>query len=376
MLKTRKKELFINLLILGFVIIILFSLFEISLRILEPKPKYSSYRQNEFVFYEYDDTLGWVNKPNASGVFYMPDSVSRVKINSEGLRDIEHNQSKKKIIQFYGDSFTWGYGVDEIDRFTNVFSQELEKKIPNTYQVMNFGTTGYGTDQEYLLLKRKGISYVPAIVIFNYNNDVHDVSLAVNYTYPKPLFIIENDNLKLTNVPVPQKANWTDRSDPPKKQKWLTYLTYIDDKILRGSRVLNFIRDKLDKLFSSRYSVAYYNKTLAVIDSLLLESKKEVEKNNGKFIIVLIPHKKQVYGHANTIEIDHLVKFGKQKNITVINLLPDLKEIIRVNGSKENLYFDYDSHFSVKGNKIVGNLICKKLIEKGVLKVEKKTLDR
>lgn len=371
MLKTRKKELFINLLILCFVIIISFSIFEISLRILEPKPKYSSYRQNEFVFYEYDDTLGWVNKPNASGVFIMPDSVSHVKINSEGLRDIEHHQSKKKIIQFYGDSFTWGYGVNEIDRLTNVFSQEVEKNIPNKYEAMNYGTTGYGTDQEYLLLKRKGVSYNPTIVIFNYHNDVYDVSLALNYTYPKPFFIVEGGNLKLTNVPVPKKANWTDRSDPPKKQKWVTYLTYIDEKILRGSRVLNFIRDKLDKLFSSRYSVAYYNKTFTVIDLLLLESKKEVEKNNGKFIIVLLPDRQQVYGHANTIEIDHLVEFGKQNNITVINLLPELKEIIRANKSEENLYFGLDSHFSVKGNKVVGELLYKKLVEKGVLKVEK-----
>jgi len=370
MLKTEKKELLINLLVLCFVIIIPFSIFEISLRILEPKPKYSRYRGNEFVFYEYNDTLGWFNKPNASGNFIMPDSVSYIKINSIGLRDIEYYPSSKKIIQFYGDSFTWGYGVNDIDRFTNVFSQEVEKNIPNKYEVMNFGVTGYGTDQEYLLLKRKGILYNPLIVIFNYHNDVYDVALDLNYTYPKPFFIVKDGKLKLTNVPVPKKDNWTDRSEPLQKKTWLRYLTYIDNKVFRGSRVLNFIRSRSEHLFSNRYSAAYYNKTLAVIDLLLLESKNEVEKIGGKFVVVLLPDKEQVYGQANTTEIDHLVNFGKQNNITVINLLSDLKEITKVNKSESNLYFNVDSHFSVKGNKVVGEFIYKRLIEKGVLKVE------
>lgn len=317
----------INILVSLFSIFVSILLFFAVLLFIEQKSRYI--RQNEFIFYEYDEILGWKNKPNSNGTFQMPDSTSYVRINSKGLRDSEHSYLKKKNItriQFLGDSFVWGYGVEEEERFTNVFKRELDNYSPNVYEVINLGTSGYGTDQEYLLLKNEGIKYEPDIVIMAYHNDVADVSRDIAYSYPRPFFLIENDELKLTNVPVPERlVSWDERY-------------FAEDSLLdKGSIKSDMIT------------------TLQVIDMLILESQGILVKNNATLIILLIPDKAQVYGDVASEEIDHIVNFAQMNGIRFINLLPDLK---RIGKEEKKLYFEKDGHFSKIGNEIVGNLIA------------------
>jgi len=367
-----KKELLINICLLLAIIFLFFLFFEIILRIIEPKPKYQ--RESEFTFYEFDEYLGWKNRPYAEGDFYMPNSKSYVKINSRGLRDVEHNYEKEKNItriQFYGDSFTWGYGVNEEERYTSIFRNRLNKSFPNKYEVMNFGVAGYGTDQEYLLFKKEGLKYYPNIVIFAYVNDAFDVSLNSTTTgkHPRPFFIVENNSLKLTNIPLQKtNVNWSEKYTSIEKKG----IRKIDMK-LQSLRTYSFIRKKIYNLKPIEELREYFsgmdlNTTLNVIDNLLLESNKICKKNNINFIVVLIPQKEQVYGTGNTKEIDHLIRFGKQNNITIINLLPSLKKI---SDSEKNIYFDIDSHFSKEGNEIMGNLLFEKFLEKNILNIDK-----
>jgi hypothetical protein len=342
---------------------------EIILRIITPSPKYD--RDSEFVFYEYNEILGWKNKPGASGVFYIPDSESYVQINSKGLRDEEYDYGKKegiKRIEFYGDSFTWGYGVNEEDRFADIFGEKLNSIADNKYETINFGTTGYGTDQQYLLLREEGLKYNPDVVVFVYHNDVGDVGRKTAYSYPKPFFIIENDELKLTNVPVPlREGNWTEIPEAKDNRNLIFKL----DSSLRFFKTYDFLRTKLIylKIFEKfRGSVIEIDtqETLNVIEKIILESGNLCEKNNISFVVVMIPDKSQIFGSANTIEIDYLDGFLDKNGINKINLLPELKKISK---NEKDIYFDIDGHFSENGNKIVGELLLKKFTQERILNV-------
>jgi len=365
--KKKKVEFLVNVSLL-FGAIILFLLFsEIVLIIVEPKPKYKT--ENQFLVYEYDEILGWKNKAFKNGTLYMPDSKSYVQINSKGLRDIEHEYKKPKgieRIQFYGDSFTWGYGVDEEERYTSIFRSKLDK-CHRSYEIINLGITGYGTDQEYLSLTHEGLKYNPDIIVFAYHNDLWDVSQTVAGVYPKPKFIINNNSLELTNVPVPKKENWT--SDEEIRNS--TFLTVLNSK-LKFFRTYNFVMKKIkhfgpiERLRASSLNVEE-NKTQEVIDAIFLEVKRLSEQKGLEFVIVLLPSKGQVFGAENTRQIDHLVEFGKMNNITVINLLPKLKDI----GKKEKeIYFEIDGHFSERGNKIVGDILFKEFIDREIIDCE------
>jgi len=370
--KRKAKEILINIALFLIVFLIMLALIEVALRIIQPKAQYE--RQDEFVFYQYDPLLGWANKPNATGIFQMPDSSSLVNINSKGLRDAEHYYEKPagiKRIEFFGDSFTWGYGVNETDRYVNVFSQELEKKLPYQYETINFGTTGYGTDQEYLMLRTKGFQYSPDIIILAYHNDLSDVirkDTCENSKYPHPYFIISNNTLQLMNVPVPVcNSSWESRLNVEKAQQGIIWkinslLSHLKTYVLLRDNVgirIGFINKAI---YKTRYPG--YADTLKIIDSLVLDADKLAKQNNAEFVLVLLPDKVQVYGNANTIEIDSLTEFANANNITLINLYPDLKEIAK---KEKNIYFSIDRHFSITGNDIVGNLILQKLIEQGVI---------
>ncbi len=75
--------------------------------------------------------------------------------NSWGFREREFTEEKKKDvfrILVFGDSFTFGVGIDNDHRYTNVLEETLKIENINS-EVLNFGMGGYSTDQEHDLMK-------------------------------------------------------------------------------------------------------------------------------------------------------------------------------------------------------------------------------
>lgn len=67
-----------------------------------------------------------------------------------------------------GDSFTWGYGVNDEE----IYTERLEKLLRDT-EVINLGVTAYGLRQEINYLKRVGLKFDPDIIFVEFfQNDV------------------------------------------------------------------------------------------------------------------------------------------------------------------------------------------------------------
>lgn len=162
--------------------------------------------------YAYDAELGWFPIPGSSSVVTNARTI-HVKHNSLGLRDQEFVRDGRPTIMFLGDSFVWGLDVEAGERFS-----ELLKPRITGYRVLAAGVSGYGTDQEYLLLKRLWPKVKPAVVvlIFCTDNDRDDNSTNIRYEgYQKPYFVTSSDgSLALRGQPVPTsrlqsiKENW------------------------------------------------------------------------------------------------------------------------------------------------------------------------
>src|SRR5262249_41455967 len=123
--------------------------------------------------------------------------------NSLGLRDIEHERGRKPSIMFLGDSFVWGFDVEAKDRFTEL----LRQKMPGT-DIINAGVPGYGTDQEYLLLRRIWDKLEPGVVVLMFcsDNDRDDNSQSSRYDgYLKPYLVQAADGkFAFAAQPVPK----------------------------------------------------------------------------------------------------------------------------------------------------------------------------
>jgi lysophospholipase L1-like esterase len=87
-------------------------------------------------------------------------------LNADGFRGPDPVKGKKTIL-FLGDSFTFGWGLDDHDVFPAVIRAELSQDYKG-YQVINGGVPGYNTIQEYQLLKRHWDKWQPKLVLLSY----------------------------------------------------------------------------------------------------------------------------------------------------------------------------------------------------------------
>jgi lysophospholipase L1-like esterase len=174
-----------------------------ALRLIGLKPMHVSPERDRF--WKYDSLLGWAHEPGQEGIFETPEFSTAVRINEKGLRDRPHSYERQNDVErilVLGDSFAWGYGVEESERF----SQLLEKSLD--VEVINASVSGYSTDQELLWYESEGIKYENDLVILVMaGNDVGDNDREIVSTiYYKPKFVFEDGQLVLKGTPVPKTS--------------------------------------------------------------------------------------------------------------------------------------------------------------------------
>ena len=91
--------------------------------------------------------MGWSNAPNLlTKRVNAAGNEWTIRTDQNGQRLIEQNpRSPRNKILILGDSLSFGEGVDIEDRF----DVQMLSSLPGT-AVVNTGTMGYGTDQEYV----------------------------------------------------------------------------------------------------------------------------------------------------------------------------------------------------------------------------------
>jgi hypothetical protein len=213
--RSRGGELFLSACASLGITLATFAVLEVFLRVadfLELRETLSERALN----YDHDAELGWTPVPNSAGII-TTFRTTHYKHNSLGLRDEEFRLDAKPTIMVLGDSFVWGLDSEANERFT-----ELLKPAISDYKILAAGVSGYGTDQEYLLLKRLWPKVRPAVVvlIFCADNDRLDNATNIRYdNYYKPYFATQPDgSLVLMGQPVPRsqllyyKDNWLVRN--------------------------------------------------------------------------------------------------------------------------------------------------------------------
>jgi hypothetical protein len=262
---------------LGVVLVTLAAL-EVFLRVADFAELRDTLRERTLNF-AYDAELGWAPVPNSSGVI-KTFRTTHYRHNSLGLRDDEFSLDAKPTIMFLGDSFVWGLDSEANERFTEV----LKPKIPD-YKILAAGVAGYGTDQEYLLLKRLWPSVKPAVVvlIFCAGNDRVDNSANIRYdNYYKPYFATRPDgSLLLMGEPVPRSQ--------------LVY--YKDHWLVRNLWLARLVTDGYVRL---RYRpVSVPDPTEKLIEMM----RDFVEKNGAKFLVGIQYTDEALVGYLKTKRI-------------------------------------------------------------------------
>src|ERR1051326_714517 len=199
--KTSARQLSTKIATLVISSVLSLVLVEIGLRLFFGKELATPALGNNLL-YRYDARFGWFPVPNSTNLFRNYRTVAAVH-NSKGFRDIEHvGDSNKPGVLFLGDSFVWGFDVEAAERFTDKLRARHSE-----WAIFNCGVSGYGTDQEFLLLQKCFDDYKPRVVflIFCTENDEADNHWSFRYEcYFKPYYSTNEHGLELHGVPVPR----------------------------------------------------------------------------------------------------------------------------------------------------------------------------
>lgn len=153
------------------------------------------------LLYQADDVCGTKLKPGLN-VRYIEEGQSIVKTNSIGFRDFEHTLNKPAgvfRIAVIGDSFCEGLQVDVTKTFWHLLGTRLQDQDNRLVEVLNFGTSGYGTAQELETLKKYAAGFKPDLTILAIftGNDIGDNSSKINQGQIKPYYQYQDGELVL-----------------------------------------------------------------------------------------------------------------------------------------------------------------------------------
>jgi hypothetical protein len=158
-----------------------------------------------------------------------------VKTNGEGFRcnhSVTAKKSKARRVLVFGDSYTAGDGVSNGKRYSEI----LEQKLKNT-EVLNFGLSGSGTDQQYLIFREysEKLEYDAVVISVLVENIKRNVVQCREWSdragesifVPKPWFEMSlAGELTLMGVPVP----------PPYRRELSTVSRSSTQQIVSGTR--------------------------------------------------------------------------------------------------------------------------------------------
>lgn len=302
----------------------------------ENRPKHD---QQDQTIAAYDPQLGWSWEPNVHTRHRSSDFDVAIRINSRGVRsDREYSEQPPpgiaRIVAL-GDSFTFGHGVESADTYCQV----LENDLPNT-EVINLAVSGFGTDQQLLMLRKEGFKYQPDLVILGlYLGDVFRNALHYR-NRPKPYFVLRDSELVLANVPVPTELP---------TRPWTTQL-------LNRSRLYSLASKRTVRLAQHYGFGASWRLTEKIVEAMAAE----VRSQGAELLVVVIGAETRVYGsglkkHAHVVAIEHLVELLQRIDVEYIDTTPRFVEVAASGGDR--LYYAHDGHFTPAGHALTARLI-------------------
>lgn len=322
---------------------------ELGVRILAPQ-KLLTASSPQIFFVRYDSDLGWVNIPGSSGEFRpytdvpaVPVTINRFGYRGEAVATKEGTGRNRLLL--LGDSNTFGYGIREGERFSDL----LGRALPAT-EVVNLGVFGYGTDQEAILLEREGLGYAPRTVVLALSaGDLSDNMSSVNTGSAKPFFRLNAGQLELYNTPVPRKSPLLPSAAAGSRLKQMLYHN------VHLYRLLVYRNMALHRFATDTVAEMTVPEGLQVTGALIRGMQALCRENRVKFLVMLIPHGIWLDG-VKAGYFPALQGMLARDGIAFLDTTPALSAAAARGGQ---VFFAKDPvHLSPEGNRVVAEILA------------------
>jgi lysophospholipase L1-like esterase len=345
---------------------------------------------------EYDPLLAWRKRPGTRLLFTRREYRVPLEINSLGLRDPERGYRAApgvRRILALGDSYVEGYTVP----LESTVTQQMEQRLRHRgcrMDVINGGTTGYSTDQEYLFYGSEGVRYAPSVVLlFFCLNDVYYNDSQWYYArVSKPVFVYRNGQLVLWKYPVPEPKPTPTEPRPEARSA---------ESLLSSSAVYGWLRARLWLrapdlyyrlgqlgLWPARRSGGGKRPEYRVLETgpearakvegcwektngLLALLANDVRAQGRKLAVVYIPSRMEVDDRAwrptlrrfemeeaqsdRRLVYEQLRQICERLSVPLLDLTPNLRAVER--GFLGGPYYPDDGHWNARGHSVAAEAV-------------------
>ena len=329
-----------------------------------------------------DTVVGKRHRPGFADHVFVEEAGREIflRFNREGFRGADLPYDAKPgthRIAVLGDSFVAAVACDEEDTAVDQLKRLLDGSHPEVgWEVMNFGVSGSSTGQELALYRQIVARYRPEIVLCAYymGNDFADNSTTLSGGNPRIYFELDDQG-----EPVQVPSSLTRR----KLSNWLNLHSrfYVWQK-----RANNIIRNRTNQGYFafSTESSAVLDEAWELNERLIVTLAEEVERDGGRFVLVLYPDSAQVHDDrweaalrgagdtATDFDREHperrLVQIAETHEIPVVTMTEEFRHAAGGRPAAdtppdEHLYFRGYGHFTPRGHHEAASAVHRFLAE-------------
>ncbi|MEF9438604.1 MAG: SGNH/GDSL hydrolase family protein [Candidatus Mariimomonas ferrooxydans] len=285
-----------------------------------------------------DSKLGWKLAENSSVRHVEPGKIDvTYETDNNGLRKINNSEEKSDFsMYFFGDSFTFGHGVNNHETFPAIIKgKHLEKNV----NVYNAGVMGYGIVQMFqrFLMLEDQIQPGDLVIFTPISNDIKRNQSDFYFPY----FIQFTNVLKLDNFP------------------------FFNDGVVTYRKLENNFYNTLKLVAgNARYSGDIYK---AVRSKLIPDTTKETHEmikiierktrlKGAKFVLIFLPKTEECLSGKYAVDISGF------SYIDIMHYFP--KEEPELNSLR---IAQKDSHWNKRGHEIAAKAIVQTLIKEDII---------
>jgi lysophospholipase L1-like esterase len=286
--------------------------------------------------------LGWIFPPDTTGVFRSSGRHTPVATNSWGLRGAEAStDTLTRRVLILGDSYTFGWGVDDEAGFVRLLETALRRETPETpVECINGGLPGYSIYQQIRML-----DYV------RQRTRIHAVVATISLAND-PI-----DEQRIRRFAPDHLADFSyDLRDPASRTA----------RLIGASHLLSLVDERTTNLQFSLINTNGECRDLA--SESLIRLVTVCRKANLPLVWVIVPRAQEirsggflrrVLNRATDQLRRHFLELAADQEVPILDLKPALMEVQAV----EDAYLPRDAHWNEAGHRAVAAGILPLLVD-------------
>jgi lysophospholipase L1-like esterase len=347
------------------------------------------------VWYRPDPQLGWTLRPGMSA-WFTKEGRALVTVNDQGRRDRETTLYKPEgvyRIVVLGDSYSEAMQVERDQAYWSLLPGRLAScgfQKGKTIEVLNFGVSGYGTAQEYVMLESQAIRYRPDLVLlqFTNGNDVANNSFALDEEKNRPFYVLERDGRLRIDESFASARSFQDS---------VSWSRELSRRAADRSRVLQLVRtiravptirkanaadpgveQGLEPVVLTPPKDRLWKEAWQITEGLIGMTAEYAKRNGAQFMLFTVPYAIQVHPKRELREalqaklgVDDLLypdrrlaEFGEKHGIRVLPLAPRMQRIAEERGVYLHGFENSGmgrGHWNAEGHRLAAELIAERL---------------